>query len=120
MVNLLSNALKFTNFGEIRLDITEITKFNDECELNFSVKDTGIGIPQDKTEAIFKPFIQAAKSTTRLYGGTGLGLAIAKGLINLLGGEITVSSVINKGSSFVFTIPFIPDYDYYKEDKKDE
>ena len=102
--NLLDNAIKFSETGSIDLECYLKKGF-----IEFSVKDTGIGISKEKTETIFKPFIQAAKSTTKLYGGTGLGLAIAKGLVNLLEGEISVASTLNKGSEFIFSIPYIED-----------
>ena len=99
--NLLDNAIKFTDSGKVEIEY----KVNDNF-LEFCIKDTGIGISDSKIKTIFKPFVQAAKSTTKLYGGTGLGLAIAFGLVNLLGGKIKVTSVINHGSTFSFTIPY--------------
>ncbi len=101
--NLLSNAIKFTHKGEIDLGYGLKEK-----ELEFYVKDTGIGISNECIENIFERFIQADLSHERKYGGTGLGLAIAKGFTELLGGYITCHSVLNHGSTFIFTIPYTP------------
>lgn len=107
--NLLSNALKFTSKGSVELIIKK-------CEINdallcFVVKDTGIGIPEDKQQFIFEAFQQADGSTRRKYGGTGLGLSISRELTRLLGGDIHISSVVNKGSEFTLRIPVIkPDF----------
>ncbi len=101
--NLLSNAIKFTHKGEIDLGYGLKEK-----ELEFYVKDTGIGISNECIENIFERFIQADLSHERKYGGTGLGLAIAKGFTELLGGYITCHSVLNQGSTFIFTIPYTP------------
>ena len=106
LVNLLSNALKFTNFGEIRLDITEITKFNDECELNFSVKDTGIGIQLKNNEKIFSSFVQEDNSTSRKFGGTGLGLSISNQLLDLMDSKLQLNSIYGEGSDFYFIVKF--------------
>lgn len=99
--NLLDNAVKFTEKGQI-----EFGYYREGKWLHFFIKDTGIGIPDDKKEVIFKPFIQAAKSTTKLYGGTGLGLTIAHALIELMGGHITVKSETGEGTEFIFTLPY--------------
>lgn len=103
ITNLLGNALKFTDSGYV-----EITArlSDDESHIYVEVKDTGVGIPSDKLESIFEKFIQADTSVTRKYGGTGLGLAITKQLIVLMGGEVGVESIISKGSTFWFTLPF--------------
>ena len=114
LVNLLGNAIKFTQEGEVLLEIKElypekttgIDGKKDTVTLLFSVKDTGIGISQDKQEAIFEGFTQADSSTTRIYGGTGLGLTISRRLVNLMGGELKVESTLGQGSNFYFTIPF--------------
>ncbi len=100
LTNLLSNALKFTLEGEIHLRVCLSGK-----SLEFSVADTGIGIPEDKCEKIFESFIQADSSLTRQYGGTGLGLAISKGLAELMGGEISARPGEVSGSVFTFTLP---------------
>ena len=112
--NLLENAIKFTESGKVEVSYKIKNDF-----IIFSIKDSGIGISEDKREAIFKPFIQAAKSTTKLYGGTGLGLAIAKGLVQLLGGEISVTSIVNKGSTFIFTIPYVEDKNSNEPEEED-
>lgn len=105
LINLVSNAMKFTHQGEIFLDITLIRQFNgDGIELGFEVRDTGIGIPAGKLDKLFEAFSQVDSSTTRKYGGTGLGLAICDSLVKLMGGNITVSSELDSGTSFKFTI----------------
>ena len=102
--NLLSNALKFTNQGSIIVNIRELKQAECKSNMEFSVTDTGIGIPKEKQSLIFDSFTQASPDTTRHYGGTGLGLAICKKLIELQGGTITISSQEGKGSTFRFTI----------------
>jgi signal transduction histidine kinase/CheY-like chemotaxis protein/ligand-binding sensor domain-containing protein len=102
--NLLSNAVKFTTSGEIVLSV-EATRLMENCyEIHFAVKDTGIGIPEDRRDRLFRSFSQVDASTTRKYGGTGLGLAISKRLTELMGGTIWVESEPGKGSTFHFTI----------------
>ena len=103
LVNLLSNALKFTEEG-----IIEFGFLIDKDKIIFQVSDTGIGIPKDKLDLIFNRFQQIENSGKMLNEGTGLGLAIIKGLVNLLGGAISVESEINKGSVFSFYLPFVP------------
>lgn len=104
ITNLLSNAIKFTHNGHIRFGFEK----QDEHTLRFFVEDTGIGIPKEKQQTIFERFRQLDYSYSREYGGTGLGLAISKGLVELLGGEIGVKSEPSVGSTFYFTIPYIP------------
>jgi two-component system, sensor histidine kinase and response regulator len=106
ITNLLGNAIKFTEHGEVVLTVVTDTHTADETVVRFSVSDTGIGVPPGQQEAIFKPFIQADGSTTRKYGGTGLGLAISKNLVGLLGGRIWLDSEAGKGSTFHFTASF--------------
>ncbi|MCX5828723.1 MAG: response regulator [Deltaproteobacteria bacterium] len=111
IVNLLGNAIKFTEVGEVVLDIKltppSVTRDDENTvELVFSVCDTGIGISQEKMRDVFERFIQADSSTTREYGGTGLGLTIAKYLVELMGGTIGVESELGKGSVFSFAVPF--------------
>nr|WP_292706611.1 MULTISPECIES: ATP-binding protein [unclassified Nostoc] len=111
LINLLSNAIKFTEIGSIEVSV--IIRQNSDInyssavnsyEIQFSVKDTGIGIPRDRLERLFKAFSQVNSSITRQYGGTGLGLAICKQLCELMGGRIWVESELNAGSTFYFTI----------------
>ena len=104
LINLIGNAIKFTDEGEIviRAEVRDIIE--DEVEVYFSVRDTGIGISQEKINTLFTAFTQADSSTTRKYGGTGLGLAICKKLVNLMGGEIWIDSEPGEGSNFQFTI----------------
>ncbi|WP_339755009.1 PAS domain S-box protein [Algoriphagus aquimarinus] len=104
--NLLSNAIKFTNDGQIRLNLQLVSASNNECEIKFGLQDTGIGIPEDKLDLIFEAFTQASTDTTRKFGGTGLGLAIVKRLVELHGARIEVSSSLNVGTNFEFTLKF--------------
>lgn len=102
MMNLLSNAIKFTDRGYVKLTIAVLQKHQDKVKLKFSIEDTGIGISTDKLNRIFDSFEQAEDDTSSKYGGTGLGLTIVKKLVELKGGELTVSSQIGKGSTFNF------------------
>jgi signal transduction histidine kinase/CheY-like chemotaxis protein len=105
LTNLLSNAVKFTERGTVVLDVRrEPEQPHDKAAVRFSVRDTGIGIPQDRMDRLFRSFSQGDASTTRLYGGTGLGLAISKQLVELMGGKIWVESQVGKGSTFHFTL----------------
>jgi signal transduction histidine kinase/CheY-like chemotaxis protein len=104
--NLLTNAIKFTERGQVRLRVTNDAAASRPGTLHFAVSDTGIGIPADKHALIFERFTQADSSTTRIYGGTGLGLAIAKHLVELAGGRIWVKSSVGIGTDFYFTMPF--------------
>ena len=106
LTNLLSNAFKFTDVGEIILSLSLINKMGNQAEIRFSVKDTGIGIPHAEIERLFKAFIQVNHSLSNNYGGTGLGLAISQALIEKMGGEIKIDSEIDKGSEFYFTLKF--------------
>jgi PAS domain S-box-containing protein len=106
LINLVGNAIKFTQKGEVKVAVELISDNADLVNLRFSVSDTGIGIPQDKLPTIFEAFTQAAYDTTRKYGGTGLGLAIVKQLIELQGGDVSVKSELGKGSVFTFTIVY--------------
>lgn len=127
LVNLLNNAIKFTSKGEVVIyvsakPITQLPADSmaedltiagaNQFEIQFNVKDTGIGIPQDKLECLFQSFTQVDASTTRKFGGTGLGLAISKQLSELMGGSIWVNSTVGEGSTFSFTVVAseIPDY----------
>lgn len=104
LINLVSNALKFTSEGEIVIHVKNKLIEQDRCELVFSVKDTGIGIPEDKKSKIFKSFSQADISTNRKFGGTGLGLTISKKLSNLMNGDIWFENNTDKGTTFFFNI----------------
>jgi len=106
LVNLVGNAVKFTEQGQIVLEVSHNVESNEPGDLRFAVADTGIGIPASKLNTIFASFTQADSSTTRQYGGTGLGLAIAKRLVGLMGGRIWVESEVNEGSKFFFTARF--------------
>ena len=106
VVNLVGNAVKFTERGEVLLQAEKLQATSESVELHFSVRDTGIGISKDKQGAIFEPFTQADGSTTRLYGGTGLGLGIATQLVKLMNGKIWVESESGQGSTFHFTCHF--------------
>lgn len=104
LVNLVSNGLKFTERGEIAINVANAGVENGIYTLRFTVRDTGIGIPKEKFYKLFESFTQVDSSTTRKYGGTGLGLAICQKLVALMGGVITVESEEGNGSSFIFTI----------------
>jgi two-component system sensor histidine kinase/response regulator len=106
LVNLTGNAVKFTERGEVVLNVRCQGRSEDEVELLFAVKDTGVGIPQEKLGAVFDAFEQADASTTRQFGGTGLGLAIASTLVELMQGRIWVESKVDEGSTFLFTAHF--------------
>ena len=101
LVNLLSNAVKFTGQGRVDLRIAQAA----DGSIEFEVSDTGAGIPADRIEQIFDRFTQADGSTTRTHGGTGLGLAICKGLVESMGGKLSVQSTPGVGSTFAFTLP---------------
>lgn len=104
LINLMNNAIKFTERGEVMLSITELSREQDEVILRFAVRDSGIGLTAEQQARLFKSFSQADTSTTRKYGGTGLGLAISKQLVELMGGEIGVESQFGNGSCFFFTV----------------
>lgn len=104
--NLIGNALKFTQSGEVRLKVSLSSTTGDQARIQFRVSDTGIGIPTDKLDSIFESFKQVGSDISRRYGGTGLGLTITKQLVELQQGSIQVSSVPGKGTSFLVTIPF--------------
>ena len=105
IMNLLSNAIKFTNRGYIKLNSSIVPIENtDDLDINFIIKDTGIGMTSETVNSLFKPFTQADASTTRKYGGTGLGLSICKNLIEMMGGKIKVESQQGEGTTFTFDI----------------
>ncbi len=103
LVNLAGNALKFTEKGEVSIRVRLLGEAGGKARLRFEVKDTGVGIPQDRLNLIFDSFSQADASTTRRFGGTGLGLTISKRLVEMMGGEIGVESEEGRGSTFWFT-----------------
>lgn len=106
LLNLLDNALKFTEAGQVRLTIEQEGQRPGRASLCFSVEDTGIGIPEHKRSLLFEAFTQADESISRRYGGTGLGLAIASQLVELMGGQLQVESRLGRGSRFHFTVEF--------------
>jgi CheY-like chemotaxis protein len=106
IVNLVGNAIKFTEQGQIVVQLEVMSEDADGLVLHYSVADSGIGVPKEKQQTIFQPFHQADGSTTRRFGGTGLGLAISSTLVQLMGGRIWVESQTNEGSVFQFTVRF--------------
>ena len=104
LINLMANAVKFTQKGHIQVAVKLLEKTGNECTLNFCVSDTGIGISREGQEVIFQAFTQADGSHTREHGGSGLGLAISKKMVEQLGGRLSVSSELDKGSAFTFNI----------------
>ena len=106
IINLVNNAIKFTEKGEIIICIHKIADESDAVQLLFEIKDTGIGLTQEQQNNLFSPFSQADASTTRKYGGTGLGLTVSKKLVEIMQGKIGVKSKVGKGSNFHFTAKF--------------
>ena len=104
LINLVNNAVKFTKQGEIKIGARHAGETESHIAVEFSVSDTGIGIPENAQSRLFETFLQADSSTTRKYGGTGLGLAICKQLVNLMDGTIGFESVVGQGSTFSFTV----------------
>src|SRR5262249_30220918 len=104
LTNLVNNAVKFTERGEIRMGAELLERTGDKCELRFSVRDTGVGMTSEQASKLFQPFTQADMSTTRKHGGTGLGLTISRRLVELMGGQIWLESKPGEGSTFSFTV----------------
>lgn len=109
LLNILSNAVKFTSEGEVSLDIYLIAKENDRYHISFTVKDTGIGMSEEQVKKLFTPFEQGDSSINRHYGGSGLGLSIVKYLVDLMGGEIKVFSTLGEGSTFIINLTLAVD-----------
>jgi two-component system sensor histidine kinase/response regulator len=104
LTNFVNNAVKFTERGEIRLNIDLLERTGDKVQLKFSVRDTGIGMSKEQSQKLFQPFVQADTSTTRKHGGTGLGLTICRRLVELMGGRVWLESEPGVGSTFYFTV----------------
>jgi len=125
ILNLVSNAVKFTTVGKITVSVILVEEDDEQAIIRFSVKDTGIGIAENKIDKIFENFQQASSGTSRIYGGTGLGLAIVKQLVEPQGGKIEVKSKIDEGSTFSFELSFLktqlkPDQDVEMIELDDE
>lgn len=108
LLNLMQNAIKFTDSGEVSLQVRRVSQAEDDLHVRFSVRDTGIGIPENDRARIFEPFEQVDTSTVRRYGGTGLGTTISKMLVESMGGKIAVEENTGGGSHFWFELPFKP------------
>ncbi|HEX7673651.1 MAG TPA: ATP-binding protein [Bdellovibrio sp.] len=108
LFNLIGNALKFTEEGEVSVNVH--VERNDSEQLVVEVRDTGIGIPRDKQQGLFSPFVQGEETITRRYGGTGLGLVISKNLVEIMGGHLELKSLAGRGTTFKITLPHHPDF----------
>jgi CheY-like chemotaxis protein len=117
-MNLINNAIKFTENGTVTLKSKLSLLEDKKASIFFEVKDTGIGIPEDKLESVFDSFSQGSIGINRKYGGTGLGLTIVKKLVEILGGNIKLESEVNQGSSFTFELPFKVSEKPIKAEKK--
>ncbi|MNO19927.1 Sensory/regulatory protein RpfC [compost metagenome] len=121
LINLVANAVKFTNQGGVYLVASRVPSEDNKLTVEFTIKDTGIGISPEKCDRLFQPFSQLDSSMTRKYGGTGLGLAICKSLVGMMGGEIRVESMEEKGATFVFTIKTtVPDDEFGRSFQEEE
>src|SRR5213076_2797460 len=103
LTNFVNNAVKFTERGEIRLEVEQVERTGEKVQLKFSVRDTGIGMTPEQSAKLFQPFVQADSSTTRKHGGTGLGLTICRRMVDLMGGRIWLESEPGAGTTFYFT-----------------
>ena len=117
LINLVGNAIKFTKDGDVSISVKLLNKVNNKFMLEVSVIDQGIGIPDEMISHIFKSFTQYDNSTSRKFGGSGLGLSICKGLIKIMGGEISAESAEGKGSRFYFTLPLLESNDRSETDQ---
>jgi signal transduction histidine kinase/CheY-like chemotaxis protein/HPt (histidine-containing phosphotransfer) domain-containing protein len=117
LINLISNAAKFTDRGEVSLEVSLIARSEAVCELEFRVRDTGIGMSHDQIERLFTPFVQGDSSINRRFGGTGLGLSIVKNMTELMNGVVTVESVPGEGSVFAIRLPLEVDVVKNSEEK---
>jgi two-component system sensor histidine kinase/response regulator len=108
LINLVSNAIKFTREGEIVIEVSNADLHSGKTRTRFEVRDTGIGIAAETLQNLFQPFVQADSSTTRHFGGTGLGLSIVRRLVQMMGGDVGANSELNQGSRFWFTLPLAP------------
>ncbi|MEN8119252.1 MAG: response regulator [Bacteroidota bacterium] len=120
LINLVGNAIKFTPKGGIEISVNKIFETELKLDVEFRVKDTGIGIKEEKQKSVFESFTQESNGTTRKYGGTGLGLSITKQLVELQGGKIRVESKKRQGSTFIFNIPYLKKAFIAKEEKDKE
>jgi len=118
LINLINNAVKFTSSGEVSLEINLLSRRNNLCELEFCVRDTGIGMSDEQASQLFVPFAQGDSSINRRFGGTGLGLSIVKSLTELMCGEISVESTLGKGSIFTVKLPLETDQDKNLEERR--
>ncbi|OMF90713.1 response regulator [Paenibacillus sp. FSL R7-0337] len=121
LINLVANAVKFTNQGGVYLVASSLPAADNKLVIEFTVKDTGIGISPEKCDRLFQPFSQLDSSMTRKYGGTGLGLAICKSLVSMMGGDIRVESMEEKGATFVFSIQVaVPEHELEGSSREEE